>query len=917
MNSQRFGIQIQRQFLLLCLMLFGLSVNSFAAPGDLDASFGTGGVVYTSFNNAFLLDGARAVSIQPDGKAVVVGSTSFNFSGPRAQAAIARYNADGTLDSSFAIGGKMFHSFGITSRYTSVVIQPDGKILAAGGVNFNGRNSDFLIRRYNANGSLDDSFGTAGVVTTGFGDESDDFTNSILLQTDGKIVAVGYSNSKIALARYNVDGSLDNSFDGDGKVVASFPGSSTVTAGVLQSDGKIIAAGNIRNETYDNFALARFNSDGSLDSSFGTNGQTVTKVGNGHNTINAVALQSDGKIIAVGNSGNNNGTQNDFALVRYNTNGSLDQSFGSSGITTTDVEGLNNQAFGIAVQLNGKILVSGAINNPNSQALIARYKADGTLDFNFGQSGIVKLPTGQYGSTAAYDVALRPDGKIIAVGFGSSFFVAQLLGDSPVYQTLPFAQDWSNPDLITVDNDWSGVPGIVGYLGNYTSANVTKADPRSVTVDMKDVQVTANQGFGDGNRPGSVTEFDRGVNDRTIALIASNTAKAPNIVIFINATGQSNIRFSCSVSDIDMSVRNSRQPVAVQYRIGATGDFSNVPGGYIAQATAGPYFSGSRTLAVTLPPIANNQPQLQIRVLTTDTSSPATNLFHNEWVGIDDISITANGTPNTTRPIFDFDGDRKSDVSVYRPENGVWYMLNSLTGYNAVQFGIASDKLVPADYDGDGKTDVAVFRDGTWHLQRSQAGFTAVQFGLASDIPAPADYDGDGKAEIVVFRPSTGVWHILNLVNYAFNAVQFGTAEDKPVAADYDGDGKADYAVYRPSNGVWYMLRSTQGFGAVQFGISTDKPVVGDYDGDGKADQAVYRLANGVWYMLRSSQGYGEVQFGISTDLPAPADYDGDGKTDVAIYRNGVLEQQTSSQGYKATQFGFTTDKPVPNAFVP
>ena len=124
------------------------------------------------------------------------------------------------------------------------------------------------------------------------------------------------------------------------------------------------------------------------------------------------------------------------------------------------------------------------------------------------------------------------------------------------------------------------------------------------------------------------------------------------------------------------------------------------------------------------------------------------------------------------------------------------------------------------------------FRDGVWYLLRSTAGFGAVQFGIAGDIPQPADFDGDGKAELAVFRPSNGSWYVLNLVNNQFNGIQFGVNDDKPVAADYDGDGKTDYAVFRPSDGTWYLFRSQAGFTAVQFGISTDKPVVGDYDGD-------------------------------------------------------------------------------------
>jgi hypothetical protein len=150
---------------------------------------------------------------------------------------------------------------------------------------------------------------------------------------------------------------------------------------------------------------------------------------------------------------------------------------------------------------------------------------------------------------------------------------------------------------------------------------------------------------------------------------------------------------------------------------------------------------------------------------------------------------------------FDFDGDGKADVSVFRPEAGAWYLQQSQNGFTGVSFGQNGDKIAPADYDGDGKTDIAVYRSGTWYLQRSQAGFAGIGFGASTDTPVPADFDGDGKSELAVFRPSNGTWYIYNLVTNQTSGVSFGTGEDKPVPADFDGDGKADVAVIIGRNG--------------------------------------------------------------------------------------------------------------------
>ncbi len=267
---------------------------------------------------------------------------------------------------------------------------------------------------------------------------------------------------------------------------------------------------------------------------------------------------------------------------------------------------------------------------------------------------------------------------------------------------------------------------------------------------------------------------------------------------------------------------------------------------------------------------------------------------------------------------FDFDGDGKADVSVFRASVGGWYVSNSSNNaFSATTFGQTGDVITPADFDGDGKTDVSVYRDGNWYrLNSSNGSFSAVNFGLASDLPVPADYDGDGKADIAVYRPSTGSWYRLNSSNNQFVGVAFGIAEDKPTIGDFDGDSKADVAVFRPSNGVWYRLNSSNGtFTAVNFGLGSDLIVPADYDGDGKTDIAVYRPSNGVWYRLNSSDGaFSATAFGQTGDIPAAADFDGDGKADITVFRpsSGTWYQLRSASGFSAQTFGTNGDIPTP-----
>ncbi len=268
---------------------------------------------------------------------------------------------------------------------------------------------------------------------------------------------------------------------------------------------------------------------------------------------------------------------------------------------------------------------------------------------------------------------------------------------------------------------------------------------------------------------------------------------------------------------------------------------------------------------------------------------------------------------SSAKTSFDYDGDGRADISVFRPSNGAWYLQQSTAGFTGVNFGQAGDKIVPADYDGDGKTDVAVYRGGTWYLNRSTTGFTGVNFGAAEDIPMPADFDGDGKADLAVFRPSTGAWY-LQQSTAGFTGVQFGQNGDRPVAADYDGDGKADIAVYR--NGVWYLNRSSAGFTGVNFGTASDVVVPADYDGDGKTDLGVFRPSNGTWYLQESTAGFVGTQFGANGDAPAAADYDGDSRADLGVFRNGAWYLNRSTAGYTGVNFGLANDLATPNAYV-
>ncbi len=279
-----------------------------------------------------------------------------------------------------------------------------------------------------------------------------------------------------------------------------------------------------------------------------------------------------------------------------------------------------------------------------------------------------------------------------------------------------------------------------------------------------------------------------------------------------------------------------------------------------------------------------------------------------------------------SRAPFDYDGDNKTDVSIFRPGPGEWWVLRSSNGSNfATTFGNAADKIVPADYTGDNKADVAFWRpsNGNWFILRSEDfTFFAFPFGANGDVPVPGDFDGDSKADYALFRPSSLNWFILKSTG-GTDILTFGAAGDKPVVADYDGDAKADIAIYRTNgaNQEWWIRRSSTGavFAAV-FGTPTDKAVQGDYTGDGKADIAFWRPSNGNWFILRSEDfSFFAFPFGATGDVPVPGDYDADGKFDAGVFRpsSSFWFVQRSTAGTLIQQFGIANDIPTPSAYTP
>jgi uncharacterized delta-60 repeat protein len=897
----------------------GAAVNRIArlnADGSLDTSFNTGtGASFT----------VNAIAVQTDGKIIVAGNfdtfNSINNFG------IVRLNGDGGIDQTFHTPLDNTAPFSVNSA----ALQADGKILI-GGSFFNSTGTIRRIARLETNGNFDSSFQT--------GTGANGTVNAITVQLDGSILIGGSfsainGTTKPNLARLTANGTLDNAF--------TPPNLGTPLKIVLQTDGKILICGGT------SFLLKRLNADGSTDNSF-----TESEFGL---SMYAVAVTPDNKIIGGGSFPRVAGVggAGPAGVRKFNIDGTRDNSY------VTRTGGAEFYVTKLKIQQDGKILIVGEFSAVGGleRPRIARLNPDGTVDQIFS-------PT-----VNANAAASQADGKVIIAErfrIGENFRLLRLNNDGTIDSTFTANTGTSvtgNPNVndIIVQPD-----GKILVSGGFETVN---GAARTGIVRLNSdgsLDASFNPNI---FSPGTIADITG------LALMPNgqmmvggrfqNTINTGYAIFRLNSSGASDSTYNFS------SVNNFIKEIVVQTdgKVLVSGGFTQI-NAIAVKALARINADGSIDASFAFPqidfpfvstmlPLANNKiliggefttiggvsrPRLarinadgsldtSYNVTVNGTNSPEVNAIKQQADGNIVIGGDFGGVNgfqrlytarllNSPKSAFaDFDGDGKTDLSIFRPTAGEWWYLKSSGGNAAFQFGAASDKLTPADFTGDGKTDVALFRPSTgeWFILRSEdQSFYSFPFGANGDIPFVGDFDADGRADNGVFRPSTATWFIRRSSDGASIIQQFGQTGDVPVVADYDGDGKSDIAIYRVSAGEWWINRSTAGLIAFQFGNSSDKPVQGDYTGDGKTDVALFRPSTGEWFVLRSeNQSYYSFPFGANGDIPAPGDYDGDGKFDATVFRPSTTTwySQRTTAGTLIQAFGQSGDIPVPSAFVP
>jgi uncharacterized delta-60 repeat protein len=907
-------LQPDGKILVLSVSIFAGGVNRgglvrLNADGTLDTSFNPVGIIY-----------AGAAVIQPDGR-IIVGALIYDTSQGTNRGATFRLNTDGSLDQSFT---RFVNTFSYDAPET-LALQADGKILIG-----YGRSSVARIQRINSDGTLDTVFSNNLPSSSGSGSLYQ--TTSILIQSDGRIIIGGSG-----VLRLNSDGTPDFAYP-----AYSAYGGYIVFRMIRQPDDKIIIGGN---GWYGNplpspmkKLLTRINPDGTQDATF----NAMTNEDFGFGTIIPLALRPNGTILV--NGVLTQGNVHREGLFSLNPNGTIDQTFTpdgtfvdgvvstlkaqpdgkilvagyfalvnnfpANGLARLNPDGSADTGFSfpaeitifsqnfilpiaIAFQADGKILVGGNFRyNAQNNYGVFRLNQNGSLDSSFTPS--VFTPTPNYPLPGVTGIAVQADGKILVGGVFQNYAnsgrnnLVRLNPDGSVDASYPITSGGIYKMLIQPG-------GKIVISGSVTENGNTRTNPRLNT------DGTIDPTF---NMPTDVGGLYAVAPDGKLATsgLFPHGKDQARFVFRLNADGSRDTSFAATIffsSFNDLIFQPDDRIIALG------------PSTLYRFDGLGRYFPIFRHLGA----------DLRVGLVTQGkhliVGGQFSNLAGARRTGIARFFLSSSD--------FDFDGDGKADISLFRPSVGDWYILRSSDGESfGTNFGLAGDLIAPADFDGDGKTDISVFRpgDGGWYrLNSLDNTFTSLQFGANGDLPVPGDFDGDGRADVAVYRPSAGSWYRVNSSNQQFVGAQFGVAEDKPIVGDFDGDGKSDLTVYRPSTGNWYRINSFDNqFVGAQFGTAGDKPVAADYDGDGKSDLAVYRPSNGYWYHVNSGNAYTFIatQFGIAEDKPAPADFDGDGKADFAVFRpsNGTWYLLRSTAGFTGVQYGANGDLPAPNAFV-